>query len=239
MSKYKIVVSDDRYDGRYEEERAVFADMDVDFIIANCVDEDSVIANCADVDGILCNLAPMTDRVIDSLEKCRVISRYGVGYDNVAIPACTAKGIKVANVTDYCAEEVSDQALALTMACARKVARRNSQVRSGMWNIGQKDPIHRIAGGVFVFLGYGMIAITLHRKIKGLNFAEVLVFDPFLDAEVVAAAGARKVEWEEALSKADFISIHMPSNEKTKGIVNAAAFDLMKDTAILVNTSRG
>jgi D-3-phosphoglycerate dehydrogenase len=239
MSQFKVVVTDDRYDGCYEEERAVFADMDVDFIIANCADENSVIEVCGDADGILCNLAPMSDRVVNSLNKCSIISRYGVGYDNVAVSACTAKGIKVANVTDYCAEEVSDQALALIMACSRKVARRDAQVRAGMWNIGQKDPIHRMAGGVFTFLGFGMIAKTLHRKIKGMNFSEVLVFDPFLDADAIAAAGARKVDWDEAISKADFISIHMPSNEKTKGIVNEAAFDMMKDNAILVNTSRG
>ena len=239
MSRFKIVVTDDRYDGRYDEERAVFADLDVEFVIANCADEDSVIAKCADADGILCNLAPMTERVVNALDKCRIISRYGVGYDNVAVSACSAKGIKVANVTDYCAEEVSDQALALMMACARKVARRDAQVRSGMWNIGQKDPIHRIAGGTISFLGFGMIARTLHRKIQGLNFAEVLVFDPFLEADAVSALGARKVDWDEALSKADFITIHMPANEKTKGIVDRAAFDMMKETAIFVNTSRG
>ena len=239
MSRYKIVVSDDRYDNCYSEEKEVLKDFDAEFIVLNCATEEEVIEGCHDADGILCNLAPMSERVVNSLEKCRVISRYGVGYDNVAVEACTAKGIQVANVTDYCPEEVSDQALGLMMACARKIARRDAQVRAGMWNIGQKDPIYRIAGKTFTFLGFGMIAKTLLRKIKGFNFSEILVFDPFLSAGVIAEFGARKVEWDEAMSKSDFISIHMPSNEKTKGIINSEAFDKMKDTAILINTSRG
>ena len=101
MSHFKVVITDDRYDGRYDEEHSVFTGMDVDFVIANCADEDSVIDVCGDADGILCNLTPMSDRVVNSLNKCSIISHYGVGYDNVAVPACTTKGIKVAqNVKD-------------------------------------------------------------------------------------------------------------------------------------------
>ncbi len=239
MSKYKIMVTDDRYNKCYDEEEKVFEGLDVEFIINNCVTEDEVIENCGDADGLLCNLAPITEKVINALDKCKIISRYGVGYDNVAVDACTAKGIYVANVTDYCPEEVSDQALGLMMACARKIARRDAQVKSGMWNIGQKDPIYRISGKIFTFLGFGMIAKTLFRKIQGFNFSEILVFDPFVDAETIASCGARKVDWDEALEQGDFISVHMPANEKTKGIINSAAFAKMKNSAILINTSRG
>jgi D-3-phosphoglycerate dehydrogenase len=124
------------------------------------------------------------------------------------------------------------------MACARKVARRDTQVRAGQWNVGKADPIYRIAGKTFTFLGFGMIARTLFRKIQGFNFRE-LVYDPFLDAETVKSMGAEKVEWEQALREGDFISIHMPLNDKTRGLINEKAFDLMKPTSILINTSRG
>jgi D-3-phosphoglycerate dehydrogenase len=125
------------------------------------------------------------------------------------------------------------------MACARKVARRDAQVRQGMWNIGKADPIYRIAGKTFAFLGFGMIARCLYRKIKGLNFEKVLVYDPFIDAETIKKAGAEKADWETVFKTADFISIHMPLNDKTRGCVNADAFAMMKPTAIIVNTSRG
>jgi D-3-phosphoglycerate dehydrogenase len=238
MAKFKVVMTDDRHK-TYEEEKKVLESIGAEVIIANLNTVQEVIDMCKDADGIMCNLSPMPAEVIEKLEKCKIISRYGVGYDNVDVAACTKKGIYLANVPDYCAEEVSDQALALMMACARKVARRDAQVRAGMWNVGKADPIYRIAGKNMTFLGFGMIARTLYRKIKGFNFARILVYDPFLDAETVKSLGAEKVEWEEALKEADFISVHMPLNDKTRGLIDAKAFDLMKPTAIIVNTSRG
>jgi D-3-phosphoglycerate dehydrogenase len=237
MAKFKVVMTDDRHK-TYEEEKAVLESIGAEVVIANLNTVEEVIEECKDADGIMCNLSPMPAEVIEKLEKCKVISRYGVGYDNVDMAACTKKGIYLANVPDYCAEEVSDQALALMMACARKVARRDAQVRAGQWNVGKADPIYRIAGKTFTFLGFGMIARTLFRKIQGFNF-RVLVYDPFLDAETVKSMGAEKVEWEQALREGDFISIHMPLNDKTRGLINEKAFDLMKPTAILINTSRG
>lgn len=238
MSEYKVVMTDDRHKA-YNEEKKVLESIGAKVVIADCRTEDEVIAACKDADGILLNLAPMTEKVIDKLGKCKIISRYGVGYDNVDVNACTKKGIYVTNVPDYCAEEVSDQALALLMGCVRKIARRDAQVRSGKWNIGASDPIYRMAGKVFTFLGFGMIARCLYRKIKGLGFSKILVYDPYLDEAAIKQYGACKVGWEEALKEADYISIHIPLNDKTRGAINKEAFALMKSTAILVNTSRG
>lgn len=238
MSRFKVVMTDDRHK-TYEEEKLVLGSIGIDVIIANCSTTQEVIDTCKDADGIMVNLAPMPAEVIQKLEKCKVISRYGVGFDNVDLAACTKKGIYLANVPDYCAEEVSDQALALMMACARKVARRDAQVRSGLWNIGKSDPIYRIAGKTFSFLGFGTIGRCLFRKLQGFNFSRILVYDPFIDAETIKSMGAEKAEWEEALSAGDFISVHMPLNEKTRGIINATAFAMMKQTAIIINTSRG
>jgi len=238
MGKFKVVMTDDRHK-TYEEEKEVLKSIDAEIIIANCETPAEVIDVCKNADGIMCNLAPMPEEVIEKLEKCKVISRYGVGYDNVDVDACTKKGIQLANVTDYCAEEVSDQALALLMACARKVARRDAQIREGKWNIGKADPIYRIAGKTFAFLGFGMIAKCLYRKIKGLNFKKILVYDPFIDAETIEKAGAEKADWETVFKNADYISIHIPLNEKTRGLINADTFNMMKPTAIIINTSRG
>jgi D-3-phosphoglycerate dehydrogenase len=198
-----------------------------------------VIEACADTDGLLCNLAPVPAEVVEKLEKCRVISRYGVGMDNVDIAACTARRIYLGNVPDYCAEEVSDQALALLMSCARKTARRDAQVRQGLWNICRKDPIYRIAGKTIGLLGYGLIARCFHRKLKGLNPDRVLIFDPYIDEDTIKSAGAIKADFETVLKESDFISIHLPLNDHTRKMIGASAFELMKSTAILINTSRG
>ena len=238
MARFKIVMTDDRHK-TYEEEKKVLNAIDAELIIANCNTAGDVLEVSKDADGILVNLAPMPAEIIEQLKNCKVISRYGVGYDNVDVAACTKKRIYLTNVPDYCAEEVSDQALALLMACARKVARRDAQVRAGKWNIGKSDPIYRIAGKTISLLGFGTIARCMFRKIKGLEFSRIMIYDPFIDGETIRSMGGEKVDWEEALSKADFISVHMPLNDKTRGIINSAAFAIMKPTAIIINTSRG
>ena len=238
MSGFKVVIIDEKFKD-YEEERKVLEPIDVELTMISGLNLQEIIDTCRDADGILITLAPLPAEAVVTLKKCKVISRYGVGMDTIDVDACTEKGIHVGNVPDYCAEEVSDHALALILACARKVARRDAQVRQGKFHIGQAEPIYRIAGKKFTFLGFGMIARCLYRKIVGLAFSRIMVYDPFIDAETIEAHGAEKVEWEEGISEADFISVHMPLNNETQGIIDASVFDMMKDTAILVNTSRG
>jgi D-3-phosphoglycerate dehydrogenase len=238
MARYKVVVTDNRHLG-YEEEKKVLSEVDAELIIENCSTSEEIIQACKNADGILLNMATMNAEVIEKLQKCKVISRYGVGYDNLDVDACTRKGIWASNVPDYCTEEVSDHALALLMACVRKVVRRDKQVRAGYWNVGGQDPIYRIEGKTFAFLGFGKIARCLLRKIKGLNLSKILVYDPLVDNEIIEEMGCEKVELVTILKEADFISIHMPLNDCTRGLINKEAFELMKPSAILINTSRG
>jgi D-3-phosphoglycerate dehydrogenase len=201
--------------------------------------EDMLIEACSEIDALIVNLAPITEKVISAMKRCRVISRYGVGYDNVAIETATKKKIWVANVPDYCGEDVSDQALALLMSCVRNVARRDKLLRTGVWDIAAGGKQWRLKGKTFAFIGYGQIARILHRKLSGFLLGRILAYDPYVPEETVKSAGAEKVEFETALREADFISIHMPLNEKTRHIFNKKAFDKMKPTAIIINTSRG
>ena len=133
----------------------------------------------------------MTARIISSLGRCKVLSRYGVGFDNVDIAAATAKGIWVARVPDYSIEDVSDQALALLLACVRGVAYKDRAVRAGRWNVHKEVPTHRIAGRTLGLVGYGAIARCLHRKTSGFGLARVLVADPFVEARGDPRRGRR------------------------------------------------
>ena len=234
----KIVIIDDRYP-HYREEREVLARIRAQVVQIKGLDPAEIKAACADAAGIIVNLAPITADLVAGFEKCRVISRYGVGYDAVDVPAATAKKIWVANVPDYCDEDVSDQAFALFMSCVRKVALRDRLVRGGTWDYKTGGRKWRIKGKTFVFFGFGRIARAFCRKLSGFGLARVLVFDPFLDAAAIKAAGACKVDFETALKEGDFFSIHMPLNADTRGLFNEAVFRQMKPTAILVNTSRG
>lgn len=238
MPEFKVVITDLGY-ASYQPEKDELAAVDAELILAECATEAEVGEACADADGVITRLAPVGAAAIEKMSRCRVISRYGVGVDNVDIPAATAKKIPVANVREYCNEEVSDHALALIMACARKTSIRDRQVRAGLWDIGAKDPIHRIAGKVLGLIGYGAISRTLHRKVAGFGLGEVLVYDPYVPAAEAAQNGARSVELDELLRQADYISIHAPLTDATHHMIGAGQFEAMKSTAILVNTSRG
>ena len=189
--KYNVIIADDRYP-HYREETAVLSAIGANIVEIKSPLAADLIKACPSADGIIVNLAPINADVIAALTRCRVISRYGVGYDNVDVPAATAKRIWVANVPDYCGEDVSDQALALLMSCVRKVALRDRQVRAGVWNIQSAGPEWRIQGKTLVFFGFGQIARILHRKLSGFQLQRVLVYDPFIDEAAIRALGAEK-----------------------------------------------
>jgi D-3-phosphoglycerate dehydrogenase len=237
-ARFTVAVTDDRY-GAYDEERAVLSEAGAELVVNNFRNEDEAIAGLAAADGVLVNLFPMTRRVIESLARCRVLSRYGVGYDNVDVAAATAKGMWVARVPDYSIEDVSDQALALLLACVRGVAYKDRGVRAGRWNMHKEVPTHRIAGRTLGLVGYGAIARCLHRKTGGFGLARVLVYDPYVDAAAVRKAGAEPAGLETLLRESDYVSVHVPLGPETRGMVGATQLGLMKPAAILVNTSRG
>lgn len=234
----KVVIIDDRYDDYLAEEK-VLGKTGAETLIIKGLSEEEIIKTCAEADGIIVNLAPLPGSVIEQFTKCRVISRYGVGVDSVDVEEATRKGIWIANVPDYCDEDVSDQACALFLSCVRNTALRDRQVKSGVWDIKSAPPQRRIKGKTFVLFGYGRIARAMHRKIKGFLPGRVLVVDPYVNEEDITARGAEKADFNQAVAEGDFFSIHMPLNEGTRGIFNESVFRKMKPRAIVVNTSRG
>lgn len=236
MSKYLVCVSDTRHEN-YDIEREILAAIDAELVLCNCATEEDVICQCANADAILLDMAPMGSKAVNALKKCKVVSRYGVGYDNLDIAACTERGVQATNVPDYCAEDVAEHALALMMACLRDVARRDRLVRQGQWNIHRTS--FRLSGKVLGVLGFGRIARELVKKCSGLGFSEILVYDPYVSEETCSGLGAVKAELEDVLKSADFLSLHMPVTPETTGMINKHTLGMMKPTAILVNTGRG
>ena len=238
MAKYKVLIADSRYPA-YDEEKAVLEKIDAEVIIESSDDENKIAEIVTDVDGLIVNLAPITAKVVSAMSKCKCVSRYGVGYDNVETAPLKEKNIFLANVPDYCQEDVSDHAMALLMGCVRKVSRKDRLVRAGQWNLTDIQPVYRVCGKTFGFIGYGGIARCLHRKLKGFNLGKVLVADPFITDESAKQAGVELVDLETLCGQADFISLHAPLAPSTKGMIGSKQLDLMKQTAILINTSRG
>jgi len=237
MAKYKVVVSDNRH-GDYSIEADILKTADAELVVENCFTEEEVISACSDADGVALDQAPMTAKVVESLAKCRVISRYGVGYDNADVEACTRKKIYLANVPDYCMEDVSDHAMALLYSCVRHIPVRDRQVRQGGWDM-ERSGISRIKGKVFAIMGFGNIARCLLKKLSGLDLKKILVYDPYVEGDVIEKMGGQKVDFETALLQADYISLHMPVTAETKNIIDKKAFSMMKNTAVIINTARG
>jgi len=237
VAQFTVVVTDLGY-ANYDPEREQVEAIDGDLVTVDCDSEEALLDPTRDADGLLVRMAPVTRAVIENLQRCRVIARYGVGVDNVDIAAATEKGIRVCNVPDYCLEDVSDHALALLMTCARKTAGHDRRVRKGEWDIGASDPIFRTKGKTLGFLGFGNIARTLARKVHGLQL-NLIAYDPFISEEVAKQRSVRLVDLDTLLAESDYISVHAPLNDQTRHTLDEAAFRKMKPTAILVNTSRG
>jgi len=232
-----VVVTDLGYP-TYRYEREQVEAIGGELVTVDCRTEDEVIEATADADGVLNRAVQITARVVENMQKCRVIARYGIGVDNVDVKACTKKGICVANVPDYCWEEVSDQALALLLACARKVVSRDRRTRAGKWDIGSRDPIHRIQGKTLGLLGLGNIARVVARKAKPFGL-RLVSHDPFVSEEEARKHGVELVDFQALLAQSDFLSLHLPLNQKTRHIISEAELKSMKPEAVLINTARG
>lgn len=236
MAKYTVCVSDERHAG-YEVERELLETIGAELKLCHCETAGDIAVQCAEADAVLLDLAPMTAEAVAGLKKCKVISRYGVGFENVDLAAATEAGIQVCNVPDYCMEDVSDHALALMLTCLRHVSMRDRAIRNGAWNL--QAPSFRLRDKTLGVIGAGRIAQALIRKVSGFGLKEVVAYDPYLDEAFLAGLGVRKVELDELLAVSDFVSLHLHANEETKGIIGRETLSRMKPTAILINVSRG
>jgi D-3-phosphoglycerate dehydrogenase len=203
-----------------------------------CKTEDEVIAVVKDADAIIVQYAPVTRKVIESAPNLKVVSEYGVGVDSIDIAACTEKGIAVCNVPDYSYQEVSDQAIALTLSLDRGIVILDKQVRSGNYGLTAVKPLRRIAGRVFGVVGLGRIARAAAQKARGIGY-EVIGTDIAFAPGTTTDDGIPVVTFDEVLSRSDVVSVHVPLMAGTKHLINAAALSKMKPDAVLVNTARG
>ena len=190
-------------------------------------------------DAVMIREAPLPAAYIEAMTQCQAIVRYGVGVDNIDLQAAKKQGIYVANVPDYGSEDVAEHALALLLACVRRINSRNAQVHKGQWNIGQAEPMHRMSGKVLGIIGFGRIARCLATKARGIGFSNILVCDPQLDDAAAAEAGVVKTSLENLCREADLISIHVPLSAKTRHLIGREQLAMMKASTVLVNTSRG
>lgn len=221
-----------------ERERAILEAAGHTAVDAPAPDEATLAGLAEDADAIMTCFAQVTRSVIERAPKLRVISRYGVGVDNIDVATASARGIPVTNVPDYCVDEVAEHALALLLACWRNIIRLDRAVQSGRWTLGAAGSMHRLAGRTLGIVGFGRIGQRLWEKVLGLGL-KVLVYDPYVDADLVRGAGATPVDLDTLLRTADLVSLHSPLVPETRDLIGAEALAKMKPTAVLVNAARG
>ena len=238
MNKPVVYVTDYEHPS-FEDARRVLEPAGLELRLVQCRTEDDLIAKCQDAFGLLVTYAPITRRVLANLPKCRVVVRFGIGYDCLDLEGATELGVYAANVPSYCEEEVADHALGLLLACARKIVLMNNAVKGGVWDYKVSMPIYPLRGSVLGLVAFGKIARHLAEKVKPLGM-EVLAYDPHIDPQVAREYGVELVEdLEEMAARVDFLSVHAPLSEDTRHLVGEQVLAKMKPTAFIINTARG
>ena len=231
--------------GLLESEERILEKIDAQVISAALSTEEEIIVSAQDVDAVIVGaIEPYTRKVIQSLKKCKIISRMGIGCNNIDLAAATKSGIPVAYVPDASVEEVSDHALALIMCFARKLIPINRAVKEGVWKPGRKDllemrkniaPLNEQTLGL---IGVGRIGSALCKKAREIGM-KVIVYDPYIPLSTVQGLDAKLVEFDKVLTESDFISLHAALTKESRHLFGLKQFKKMKSTAYIINTARG
>jgi D-3-phosphoglycerate dehydrogenase len=235
--KFKAV-STDPHLFPLRDEIDILGEADCEVVGVPCRSDDETIAACRDAHVILNTHAKIGRKVIGELPEALVICRYGVGVDTVDIPAATEAGIIVANVPDFCWDEVADTAMSLILSVPRKVHQLNAMVHQGVWNKDVARPIHKFRGATLGLFAFGNIARNVCRKAEPFGF-RIIATDPYVDPEVARDYPVTLVDFDTLLKESDLLSVHAPLTSETRHAFDEAAFRRMKPTAYFFNLARG
>jgi len=241
-SRFRVLVTDFAWPS-LDVEREILSQVGAELVVADTGEEAELIELSREVDAILTNWKRVPEAAVRQAPQCVVIARYGVGVDNIPVALATELGIIVANVPDFCVNEVADHAMGLLLACARRLVTFTSETRSGVWSLEHAPGLPRLAEQTLGIVGFGRIAQALVPRARGFGL-RVLVYTPRLAAAgAVPGELAGQVEvaasLDELLAAADYVSLHVPATTQSAGLIGGHELDQMKPTAYLINTSRG
>lgn len=175
---------------------------------------------------------------LEWIPQARIVAFVATGFDGVDLEAAARRGVWVTHVPGYCTEEVATHTLTLLLALNQRLAEQTALVQRGVWDVAPARPIHRLRGQTLGLLGFGRIgqAVTDRARAFGLD---VIAHDALVSAERLAAGGARPVTLDTLWEEADYLSLHTPLTEATRGIINAPTLARLKPAARLINAARG
>jgi D-3-phosphoglycerate dehydrogenase / 2-oxoglutarate reductase len=237
MPQLLVAVSDSVFPN-LDPARDVLSKIGAELRVAAEATSEAILQVAVDADATLVTYAKITAGMIGKMTRCKIISRFGIGVDNVDIAAATQARIVVTRVPDYCIDEVSDHAIALLLALVRKIPFANSRAHAGHWEMAAIAPIHRLRGRILGLVGFGRIPRLVAPKAQAFGL-KVLTYDPYVSQEAASEANVAKVDFPELVKTSDYISIHTPLIAETNALFNSEVFAQMKPTAYLINTARG
>jgi D-3-phosphoglycerate dehydrogenase len=237
VSAYRVLVTDYTWPDLDAERRAL-APVNAELVAAATGAPDELTGLAEDADAILTCFKQVPPAALEAAPRCRIVSRYGIGLDNIPVELATRLGIVVTNVPDFCWEEVAEHTLALVLACARRIVHFAQAARQGVWRNQTTPPMRRLAGQTLGLVGYGNIGHTVAQKAYALGLS-VIAYTPRLAADALSPWGAATNDLDELLAAADYVSLHLPLTPASRGLIDAAALRRMKPTAYLINTARG
>jgi D-3-phosphoglycerate dehydrogenase len=216
----------------------IFKDRGIDADVKPGLERDALIKIIGEYDGIAVRSATkVTEKVIAAANGLKVIGRAGIGVDNIDVPAATSKGIIVMNTPFGNSITTAEHAIALLFALARQIPQADTSTQAGKWEKNRFMGVELTAKTLGI-VGCGNIGSIVADRALGLRM-KVIAFDPFLSPERAKDIGVEKVEFDELLARADFISFHAPLTEKTKNILNAESLTRTKKGVRIINCARG
>ena len=235
----KVFQMDPSPDQEFGFEREAIARAGGELIVGSAQTEDDVLEQGADAEIIWVSWLPLlTRRVLEQLPNARLLMRWGVGYDQIPVKIATELGIAVANAPAYGTDDVAEHAIALLVSTARQVPWYHNQMAGGGWGLQLERPIHRMKGRTLGVIGVGRIGGAAARRGVGLGM-RVLGYDKYRPADELREMGVEPVGLQELLAESDYVTIHTPLNDETRGLIGEGELAKLKPEVILVNTSRG
>lgn len=234
----KVVVTDYTFPN-LELEADVLRPLGLELVGGQAKTAAEVATLASDADAVITQFAKVDAAAISTLHRARVIVRYGIGVDNVDLAAARAKNIPVCNVPDYCIDEVADHTLAFILACTRALGPNGGIVRQGQWRLGvplaEMKTLRDLTVGI---AGFGRIGREVAARLAPFKCRR-LVFDPLVRVEEVRGAGCQPATWTELLTSSQVLTLHCPSTDKTRGMLDEAAVSQLPRGAVVINLARG
>lgn len=235
--KQKVVITDYEYP-QVDQERKIITEYGAELVTCQLKGEQELAAALRDADAVIVQYAEITASVIEAMERCKIIIKYGIGVNNIDAGAAGKKGIYVCNVPDYGVDEVSNHAIAMLLALAKKLPIVTSSLRGGNWGYQCTVPLYRLSGSVLGLVGFGRIPALVANKMAGFDM-KILAYDPYARPQTAAKIGVELVDFDTLCRQSDFVSIHCPLTPETTHLFRKETFFNMKSSAFLINTARG